>query len=77
MRIESIRASRSLFAELPALLVNEGPLGLRHVAHVDADARLLGEVRAELRQEPGGSVRGERANLKGLVLGCIEVKLCK
>ena len=23
---------------------------------------------------PGGSVRGERANLKGLVLGCIEGK---
>ena len=39
------------------------------------------------RQEPGGSVRGERANLKGLVLGgggggrlilgCIEAKFCK
>ena len=26
---------------------------------------------------PGGSVRGERANLKGLVLGCIEAKFCK
>ena len=25
---------------------------------------------------PGGSVRGERANLKGLVLGCIEAKFC-
>ena len=31
----------------------------------------------ERRLEPGGSVRGERANLKGLVLGCIEVKICK
>ena len=28
-------------------------------------------------QIPGGSVRGERANLKGLVLGCIEAKVCK
>ena len=26
---------------------------------------------------PRGSVRGERANLKGLVLGCIEAKFCK
>ena len=25
---------------------------------------------------PGGSVRGERANLKGLVNGCIEAKIC-
>ena len=24
---------------------------------------------------PGGSVRGERANLKGLVLGCIEARV--
>ena len=29
------------------------------------------------RPSPGGSVRGERANLKGLVLGCIEAKFCK
>ena len=27
--------------------------------------------------EPGGSVRGERANLTGLVLSCIEAKFCK
>ena len=27
--------------------------------------------------QPVGSVRGERANLKGLVLGCIEAKFCK
>ena len=26
---------------------------------------------------PGGPVRGERANLKGLVNGCIEAKFCK
>ena len=26
---------------------------------------------------PGGSVRGERANFRGLVLGCIEAKFCK
>ena len=26
---------------------------------------------------PGGSVRGERANLTGLVLSCIEAKFCK
>ena len=26
---------------------------------------------------PGGSVRGERANLKGLVLGRVEIKFCK
>ena len=25
-------------------------------------------------KKPGGSVRGERTNLKGLVLGCIEAK---
>ena len=25
---------------------------------------------------PGGSVRGEHANLTGLVLGCIEAKVC-
>ena len=31
----------------------------------------------ELREIPGGSVSGERANLKGLVLGCIEAKFCK
>ena len=26
---------------------------------------------------PGGSVRGERANFTGLVIGCIESKFCK
>ena len=26
---------------------------------------------------PGGSVRGERVNFTGLVLGCIEAKVCK
>ena len=41
-----------------------------------ADAAAEPEVRGEL-DEPGGSVRGERANLKGLVLGCIEAKFCK
>ena len=47
--------------------------------------RLLQMARREIRTcisakrcgEPGGSVRGERANLKGLVLGCIEAKFCK
>ena len=28
-------------------------------------------------EAPGGSVRGERANLTGLVLDCIEAKFCK
>ena len=27
--------------------------------------------------KPGGSVHGERANFKGLVIGCIEAKFCK
>ena len=27
-------------------------------------------------EAPGGSVRGERANFTGLVLGCIEAKFC-
>ena len=31
---------------------------------------------ALLGLQPGGSVRGERANLKGLVIGCIEAKFC-
>ena len=30
-----------------------------------------------VRHQPGGSVRGEQANLTGLVLGCIEAKFCK
>ena len=29
------------------------------------------------QQQPGGSVRGERANFTRLVLGCIEAKFCK
>ena len=28
-------------------------------------------------KKPGGSVRGERANLKGLVLGCVEAKFAR
>ena len=31
----------------------------------------------DFHNAPGASVRGERANLKGLVLGCIEAKFCK
>ena len=37
--------------------------------HVVADEILL-------QVQPGGSVRGERANFTGLVLGCIEAKFC-
>ena len=47
---------------------------------IQLDVRgLVGLPAEELREcgEPGGSVSGERANLKGLVLGCIEAKLCK
>ena len=29
-----------------------------------------------IKQTSGGSIRGERANLKGLVIGCIEAKFC-
>ena len=56
------------------------------VEQVDADAlrrvldgRLPSEpLRGELtRSVPGGSVRGERANLTRLVIGCIEAKICK
>ena len=50
-----------------------GRCGELVLAHVVAPER---EV-ARLSPKPGGSVRGERANLKGLVLGCIEAKICK
>ena len=42
-------------------------------------ARVVGvaEEVGEGRHEPGGSVRGERANFTRLVLGCIEAKFCK
>ena len=44
--------------------------------HLELTARAaLLELAALL--EPGGSVRGERANLSRLVLGCIEAKFCK
>ena len=33
-------------------------------------------IDVEDRDEPAGSVRGERANFTRLVLGCIEVKFC-
>ena len=35
------------------------------------------ERNVRLDEEPGGSVRGERANFTRLVLGCIEAKFCK
>ena len=47
---------------------------------IQLDVRgLVGLPAEELREcgEPGGSVSGERANLKGLVLGCIDPKYCK
>ena len=54
--------------------------GLEVAEVVGADA-FLGRVLCFLLGTPGGSViiiiRGERANLKGLVLGCIEAKFCK
>ena len=34
-------------------------------------------TRASCFERPGGSVRGERANITELVLGCIEAKFCK
>ena len=34
-------------------------------------------TRASCFERPGGSVRGERANITGLVLNCIEAKFCK
>ena len=59
-------------------------LGFDAVVVLDAvlPAQLSVAVRGPLQEllrvlEPGGSVRGERANLKGLVLGCIEAKFCK
>ena len=36
-----------------------------------------GDIEEENSDEPGGSVRGERANFTRLVLGCIEAKFCK
>ena len=35
------------------------------------------ELSLSVTSRTGGSVRGERANLKGLVLGCFEAKFCK
>ena len=43
------------------------PVPLRLHGHLVHRARVV---------KPGGSVRGERANLKGLVNGCIEAKIC-
>ena len=48
---------------------------LRRIRRLLRAARRAGR-RARTRR-PGGSVRGERANLKGLVLGCIEAKFCR
>ena len=46
--------------------VVEGVPHMRNVEIVPRETRV-----------PGGSVRGERANFTGLVLGCIEAKFCK
>ena len=40
-------------------------------------ARARGENGLLQIHTPGGSARGEQANLTGLVLGCIEAKFCK
>ena len=50
-----------LFEETEHVLAGEEGSILRPRHHLD---------------EPGGSVRGERANLRGLVLGCIEAEFC-
>ena len=42
-----------------------------------ARTRPCPDPRARPRPRPGGPVRGDRANLKVLVLGCIEAKICK
>ena len=72
-------ARRQLLADRRGLL-QEGD-GRVHVARSDLEGRDL-EVEEEAhggRQgiRPGGSVRGEHANLTGLFLSCIEAKFCK
>ena len=42
--------------------------------HIDEENEVDHPVQCEERVQPGGSVRGERANLTRLVIGCIEAK---
>ena len=56
----------------------ERPAGLGDAVATAFRARGQGAVDPdEDRRKPGGAVRGEHANLTGLVLGCIEAKFCK
>ena len=60
---------------LPLRRLGEMREALRTVAPCGSEGLLVRRVLPEHR--PGGSVRGERANFTGLVLGCIEAKFCK
>ena len=49
-------------------------------SHSERDPRISSGTAVDsvqARSLPGGSVHGERANFTGLVLGCIETKVCK
>ena len=60
-------------------LMRFGTFSLLLLGFLHADVQIGARVRlfdTELVGLPGGSVRRERANLKGLVNGCIEAKFC-
>ena len=59
-----------------------GPLGLGapeipHGWMRSLNSKLRKDVDVRELVGPGESVRGERANLEGLVLGCIDADFCK